>query len=52
MKLHERFSTLSPIYSGELTNHMPMLITALRLLSVEDSEIEVIAEDYLEHKNM
>ena len=52
MKLHERFSTLSPIYSGELTNHMPMLITALRLLSVEDSEIEVIAEDYLEHKNI
>jgi len=52
MKLHERFSTLSPIYSGGLTNHLPMVITALRLLGVEDSKIEVISEEYVEHKNI
>ena len=52
MKLHERFSTLSPIYSGGLTNHLPMMITALRLLDVEEEVIELISKEYVEKKNI
>lgn len=52
MKLQERFSTLSPIYSGGLTNHLPMVITALRLLGVEDEVVEEIAEKYVGDKSI
>lgn len=52
MKLHERYSTLSPIYSGGLTNHLPMMITALRLLDVEENRIEMISKEYVENKNI
>lgn len=52
MKLQERFSALSPIYSGGLTNHLPMMITALRLLDVEEQEIERISENYVNQKNI
>jgi hypothetical protein len=52
MKLHERFSTLSPIYSGGLTNHLPMVITALRLLDVDEAAIEKFSEEYVSSKNI
>ena len=52
MKLHQRFSTLSPIYDGGLTNHLPMMITALKLLDVEEQDIELIAEEYVGSKNL
>jgi hypothetical protein len=52
MKLNERFSSLSPIYDGGLTNHLPMMITALKLLDVNEEDIELIATEYYESKNL
>lgn len=52
MKLQERFNALSPIYRNGLTNHLPMMITALRRLNVSDNDIKVIAELYVEEKGI
>lgn len=52
MNLLKRFSTLSPIYQGELTNHLPMLIIALESLGVANSSIKTIAEEYVTDKSI
>lgn len=52
MKLQDRYSSLSPIYNEYLTNHLPMMITALRELGVDDRDIEYISEQYIEERNI
>jgi hypothetical protein len=52
MKILERYSTLSPIYQGGLTNHLSMMVTALRLLDVDEETVDLIAEQYTKEKGI
>lgn len=49
MNLYEKFEVYSPIYKGGLTNHLPMVITALINLEVNDENILNFAENYIDH---
>lgn len=52
MSVHDIYSSLSPIYRGGLTNHLPMMITALTYLDVEEETIKQIAKEYVEEKGI
>lgn len=52
MNLLNRFSSLSPVYQSGLTNHLPMMITALKEMNVFNLDIQTISEAYVESKGI
>lgn len=51
-KLYMKYEALSPIYSGGLTNHLPMMFTVLIECGVELDRIEEILDGYKEEKDL
>ncbi len=52
MNVHQMYSSLSPVYGGGLTNHLPMMITALKYLEVEDHMIKEISKTYVDTRGI
>ena len=46
MSLYTKYEALSPIHSGGLTNHLPMLLNVLQRFNVSDALIEQILDQY------
>lgn len=51
-RIYERYEALSPIYQGGLTNHLPMVLTALKNLGLSDALITVRLDHYKEVKGI
>jgi len=51
-KLYEKYEALSPIYQGGLTNHLPMMFTALVESGVSTAKIEEILDKYKSDKDL
>ncbi len=51
-RIYERYEALSPIYKGGLTNHLPMVLTALKKLEVPREITIDILENYKEDKGL
>lgn len=52
MKILEQYSALSPIYQNGLTNHLPMMVVALRLLDVSEEDVATIVEQYVDERGI
>lgn len=52
MKIYKRYEALSPIYQGGLTNHLPMVYTALKQLGLSNEEIIVKLDKYKDQKGI
>jgi hypothetical protein len=52
MNLYEKYETLSPIYSGGLTNHLPMMLVILTEWGVEEEKIEKFLDRYSKEKGI
>lgn len=51
-KLYRRYEALSPIYRGSLTNHLPMLLTALHKMGVDKETITIKCDQYRDEKGI
>ncbi|AIO19706.1 hypothetical protein KQ51_01832 [Candidatus Izimaplasma bacterium HR1] len=52
MKIYKRYEALSPIYQGGLTNHLPMILTALKKLGMSEEDIVKKLDQYREQKTL
>jgi hypothetical protein len=52
MNIFQKYESLSPIYKYGLTNHLPMMITALKQMGVEDSIIDNVADNYVKKNDI
>lgn len=52
MKIYKQYEALSPIYKGGLTNHLPMVLTALRELGLSEEEIVTRLDTYRDEKGI
>jgi hypothetical protein len=52
MDLYRRYEALSPIYQGGLTNHLPMVLNALRELGIDDDIIISKLDAYRDSKGL
>lgn len=50
MNLYGKYEALSPIYSGGLTNHLPMMMRALQNMNVDEEIIESLLDNYQDEK--
>ena len=49
---YKRYQTLSPIYGGGLTNHLPMVLTIYNLLDLDEETIIAKLEAYIEERGI
>ena len=50
MDIYQKYEALSPIYQGGLTNHLPMVLVALKELGLKDEIIIEKLDNYREQK--
>jgi hypothetical protein len=52
MNFLNKYKGLSPSYDGGLTNHLPMVITALKQMNVAENDIDNFISNYLNEKDI